>query len=88
MRHISLTLLTLAFVAVLIPPYATLAENEAEEVYWNQFRGPNGDGKSVATDLPVKFSETQNIRWKNGDSRQGVVVTSRLGRPDLVDDRA
>ena len=45
MRHISLTILTLAFVAVLIPPYATLAENEAEEVYWNQFRGPNGDGR-------------------------------------------
>ena len=71
MRHISLTILTLAFVAVLIPPYATLAENEAEEVYWNQFRGPNGDGKSVATDLPVKFSETQNIRWKTAIHDKG-----------------
>ena len=71
MRYISLTILTLAFVAVLIPPYATLAENEVEEVYWNQFRGPNGDGKSVATDLPVKFSETQNIRWKTAIHDKG-----------------
>ena len=71
MRYISLTILTLAFVAVLIPPYATLAENEAEEVYWNQFRGPNGDGKTLVTDLPVEFSEKQNIRWKTAIHDKG-----------------
>ncbi len=64
MRHISLTILAVAFTAALIPSYTTLAENEVEEVYWNQFRGPNGDGKGVATDLPIEFSETQNIRWR------------------------
>ena len=64
MRHISLTILAVAFIAALIPSYTTLAENEVEEVYWNQFRGPNGDGKSAATDLPLKFSETQNVRWR------------------------
>ena len=32
--------------------------------YWNQFRGPNGDGKSLAKNLPVEFSETKNVRWK------------------------
>jgi outer membrane protein assembly factor BamB len=32
--------------------------------YWNQFRGPNGDGKSLAMNLPVEFSETKNVRWK------------------------
>jgi outer membrane protein assembly factor BamB len=31
---------------------------------WPQFRGPNGDGISDATDLPTKFSETENVRWK------------------------
>jgi len=31
--------------------------------YWNQFRGPNGDGKTLAK-LPVEFSETNNLRWK------------------------
>jgi len=32
--------------------------------YWNQFRGPNGDGKSLAKNLPVELSETKNVRWK------------------------
>ncbi|NIS50119.1 MAG: PQQ-binding-like beta-propeller repeat protein [Phycisphaerae bacterium] len=35
-----------------------------EKDYWNQFRGPNGDGKSVARNLPIEFSETKNVRWK------------------------
>jgi outer membrane protein assembly factor BamB len=32
--------------------------------HWNQFRGPGGDGRSLAMDLPVEFSETKNVRWK------------------------
>jgi outer membrane protein assembly factor BamB len=35
-----------------------------EKDYWNQFRGPSGDGKSLAKNLPVEFSETKNVRWK------------------------
>src|SRR6476646_41872 len=31
---------------------------------WPQFRGPNGDGVSAATGLPVTWSETENVRWK------------------------
>src|SRR5689334_20594303 len=31
---------------------------------WPQFRGPSGDGISDAKDLPVTFSETENLRWK------------------------
>jgi outer membrane protein assembly factor BamB len=31
---------------------------------WPQFRGPDGNGVSTATGLPVTWSETQNIRWK------------------------
>ncbi|MEE2641694.1 MAG: PQQ-binding-like beta-propeller repeat protein, partial [Planctomycetota bacterium] len=34
------------------------------EEQWNQFRGPGGDGISSAQQLPVRFSETENIRWK------------------------
>ena len=36
----------------------TAAEN------WPQFRGPAGDGQSAATGLPVKFSETESVKWK------------------------
>jgi outer membrane protein assembly factor BamB len=32
--------------------------------YWNQYRGPNGDGNSLAKNLPVEFGETTNVRWK------------------------
>ena len=39
--------------------------------YWNQFRGPNGDGKSSARNLPVAFSETKNVRWKTAIHGKG-----------------
>ena len=31
---------------------------------WPQFRGPDGQGHSSATGLPLQWSETTNIRWK------------------------
>ncbi|MDA1016403.1 MAG: PQQ-binding-like beta-propeller repeat protein [Planctomycetota bacterium] len=35
------------------------------ETNWNQFRGPNGDGVSTATDLPAKIEEgSAEITWK------------------------
>jgi len=49
----------LFFVAlVLVAPAAT-----AEE-YWNQYRGPHGDGTSSAKGLPTTWSETEHVKWK------------------------
>ena len=31
---------------------------------WPDWRGPSGDGRSDATGLPLKWSETENIVWK------------------------
>jgi outer membrane protein assembly factor BamB len=31
---------------------------------WAQFRGPDGNGVSTATGLPITWTETQNVRWK------------------------
>ncbi len=31
---------------------------------WPQFRGPEGNGVSPATGLPLRWSETENVRWK------------------------
>jgi outer membrane protein assembly factor BamB len=31
---------------------------------WPQFRGPGGLGVSLETGLPIRWSETENIRWK------------------------
>ncbi len=32
--------------------------------YWNQFRGPLGDGQADSTALPIRWSETENVAWK------------------------
>lgn len=32
--------------------------------FWNQFRGPLGNGHAVSTGLPVKWSESSHITWK------------------------
>jgi outer membrane protein assembly factor BamB len=31
---------------------------------WAEFRGPDGDGHGNATNLPVTFSDTENVTWK------------------------
>lgn len=31
---------------------------------WPEFRGPTGQGLSQSADLPVEWSETQNVAWK------------------------
>jgi outer membrane protein assembly factor BamB len=31
---------------------------------WPQFRGPDGQGHSSAKGLPLRWSETENVRWK------------------------
>src|SRR5947208_10090973 len=31
---------------------------------WPQFRGPDGQGHSLARGLPLKWGETHNVRWK------------------------
>src|SRR5438105_3052812 len=31
---------------------------------WPAFRGPHADGHADAKDLPITWSETENIRWK------------------------
>ena len=34
------------------------------EANWPEFRGPSGDGHSSATNLPIKWSPTENVTWK------------------------
>lgn len=36
----------------------------AAEEYWNQYRGPRGDGTSAAKGLPTTWSETEHVKWK------------------------
>jgi len=38
--------------------------SETQAADWPQFRGPGGQGHSDATNLPLTWSETENIQWK------------------------
>jgi outer membrane protein assembly factor BamB len=38
---------------------------------WPEFRGPTGDGHARATDLPVRWGETANVRWKTAIHDKG-----------------
>ena len=44
--------------AIAVTAQATLAAD------WTQFRGPNGAGISSDTNLPLTWSDTENLRWK------------------------
>lgn len=46
------------FACLLAPALVSADEN------WPEFRGPHGDGHSDATQLPVTWSETENVKWK------------------------
>jgi outer membrane protein assembly factor BamB len=41
------------------------------EEHWSQFRGPAGDGHVRAGNLPLKWSETQNVVWKTSIHDRG-----------------
>jgi outer membrane protein assembly factor BamB len=43
---------------------AALASSPAPAADWGQFRGPGGLGVSPETGLPVRWSATENVRWK------------------------
>ena len=40
---------------------ATAAATETE---WPQFRGPTGEGISCAKDVPIEWTDTKNVAWK------------------------
>ena len=51
--------LTLIWVTLLL-----MASTIRGDEQWPEFRGPRGDGSSRATDLPLHWSESENIAWK------------------------
>jgi len=42
----------------------TLILASAADADWPQFRGPTGDGLAPGASPPIRWSETENIRWK------------------------
>ncbi|QDU97934.1 PQQ-binding-like beta-propeller repeat protein [Lignipirellula cremea] len=43
----------------------------ADDAAWPQFRGPDGQGRAEATNLPLTWSETENVVWKTPLEAQG-----------------
>ena len=82
MHRTSLTVLLL---------FITCALANAED--WPQWRGPNGNGVSPETDLPLTWGEDENIAWRAHLGGHGlsspiafgeqVIVTSQIGRGDV-----
>lgn len=64
MKQANTTILIILFIVVTLLSLSYYAQGSNEEKYWNQFRGQNGDGKAIGTELPIEFSETENVRWK------------------------
>src|SRR5512139_2656771 len=46
-----------------------LAANATEN--WPDFRGSTGDGQSQEADLPLRWSETENVVWKTAIPDRG-----------------
>ena len=44
--------------------FALLAIHPAHAENWPQWRGPNNDGISTATDVPRTWSKTENVAWR------------------------
>lgn len=63
MKRVSTPILIIFLHFMFVLVYPSYADGTKEKKYWNQFRGPNGDGKSPANNLPTEFSETKNVKW-------------------------
>lgn len=49
--------------------FGTIRATAADE--WPQFRGPDGQGHTESAGLPLKWSETENVKWKCADPGEG-----------------
>ncbi len=58
---------------------------------WPQFRGPDGQGHAVASQLPATWSEDENVRWKTAIDGLGwsspVVAGNRVWLTTSVDEK-
>ncbi len=48
---------------------------------WPEFRGPTGEGHAAAENLPVRWSQTENVQWRQSLPGNG------WSSPSIVDDR-
>ena len=49
---------------IIVLLFSLIANGREGKVYWNQFRGPNGQGVADADRIPIHFSPESNVLWK------------------------
>lgn len=63
-RLSTLPLLTLIACVMAIAAFVPIASNAAPKSNWSQWRGPEGNGVSPETNLPLEWNGGKNIKWK------------------------
>ena len=58
------SILLLTTFALLSLGIKEVCAHETLPPFWNQFRGPTANGKSLSQQLPIRWNETTNICWK------------------------
>ena len=48
----------------LVALWAASGSGQGSPQDWPQFRGPTGQGQATVTGVPLRWSETENVRWK------------------------
>ena len=61
----------LAPLLLVIVTLSSAATPRAADQNWPQFRGPTQQGHSDATELPLTWSESQNVKWKTAIPGEG-----------------
>ena len=61
--HRLLLFLAVGFAVIALISTGNAQSPEAEQ-FWPQWRGPNGDGTTLAEKAPTTWSETKNLKWK------------------------
>ena len=49
---------------IIVLLFSLIANGREGKVFWNQFRGPNGQGVMEADRIPVHFNPESNVLWK------------------------
>ena len=52
------------FLTALVTTYSSLITSSHAEPLWSEFRGPTGQGQSLAKGLPTEWSKDKNIVWR------------------------
>ena len=73
-----LTAARLFIIVLTVASSASLAQTGIADDEWPQFRGPEGQGRTEITGLPLTWSETENVVWKTplpGEGHSSPVIS-------------